>query len=1048
MPWAEDAQLVYEHYHRYLWARQLVDAKTVIDLGSGEGFGSALLATRASQVIGIDIDRTAVEHATLNYPSPNLSFRVGSALDLRFLRPASYDVVVAFELIEHLDEQERALAEIKRVLKESGFLILSTPERNTYNVPGRPANPFHARELSFDEFTELLGEYFSDLAFFGQRPQAGSLIEPLSAKPGTRAHYERITKHGDEWALTPSPAPVYLLAIASDQPLDQFRDLAQRASLLADPMLELRRELEHKHSAALQQLELKQQEVAALSAELERLQQSAASAWEVEKIELKRELDERVRQVRDLVSSLSAAEKEAAANEAACAAAQAELARVRESVTWRLLQGARTALYRRIGYTSTPARVLQFTLRTIGRLAFARSRTTERADTPLEHAGTPSRVPPLTPSSRPVASLIVPVHNQQELTARCLEAIAVNSASIAYEIIVVDDGSGPQTRRWLERIPNIRLLRNESPAGFLKSVNWAAEVAAGKYLVILNNDTEPREGWLEALVERAESDPTIGAVGSRLVYPDGRLQEAGGIVWSDGTAWNFGHGDDPNNWRYLHMREVDYASAAALLVRADAWRKVGGFDERYAPCYYEDTDLCFALRDAGYRVVYEPRSVVVHVGGATHGVNPESGLKRYQTINRHKFSEKWAHALRDQPSFASAARARYASDRRQDVHVLYVDHRLPTWDRDAGSLRAKHIIDNLTQLGARVTVAAPWPASGERYAAVLRAQGVEVLGCDRDVVTELRESGHMYTHLWLSRPQVAAGILHEARRWAQQARIIYDTVDLHFVRERRRIEAANATPDGVAEWFLELECALAKVADVVVTVTQEERDAVIQVHRDATVVVVPNAHEVVGVPPPYEQRDSVLFIGSFEHEPNVGAALRLVRNVMPRVWKQCPNINVEIVGADPPREVAELAGPRVTVCGWVPDVTPLLNRALCLAAPLRFGAGLKGKVTQALAHGVPVVTTPIGAEGIAGDAVTGVLVAETDSELAAHLVTVSKNRKAWLELSGAAVRYGREHYSLDAQRLKVEQVLTSGQPASFQERSRASSAANTEPRRG
>ena len=174
--------------------------------------------------------------------------------------------------------------------------------------------------------------------------------------------------------------------------------------------------------------------------------------------------------------------------------------------------------------------------------------------------------------------------------------------------------------------------------------------------MLLNNDTEPQPGWLEALLAIAERDPATGAVGAKLVYPDGRLQEAGGIVFADASGWNYGRGGDPNDPRFSFVREVDYCSAACLLVPRAVWDEVGGFDERYAPAYYEDTDLCFAVRERGLKVVYQPAAVIVHHEGATAGTDTATGFKQHQVTNRERFRAKWADALRDAGSAASGAR--------------------------------------------------------------------------------------------------------------------------------------------------------------------------------------------------------------------------------------------------------------------------------------------------------------------------------------------------------------------------------------------------------
>ena len=176
----------------------------------------------------------------------------------------------------------------------------------------------------------------------------------------------------------------------------------------------------------------------------------------------------------------------------------------------------------------------------------------------------------------------------------------------------------------LADVTGLRIVTNDENLGFLRSCNRAAAQARGRYLVLLNNDTLVLPGWLDALLQTAKDGEDVGAVGAKLIYPNGLLQEAGGIVWQDGSAWNWGRGEDPEDPRFQYVRQVDYCSAACLLVPKALFDELGGFDDRYAPAYYEDTDLCFAIRARGKRVLYQPAAQVVHFEGVSHGTDESS----------------------------------------------------------------------------------------------------------------------------------------------------------------------------------------------------------------------------------------------------------------------------------------------------------------------------------------------------------------------------------------------------------------------------------------
>jgi SAM-dependent methyltransferase len=220
VPWARDAQVIYEHYHRYLWAQPLLADRRVLDLGSGEGFGAALLADTAMAVTGVDIDERTVEHSRANYAGANLEFSVGSATDLSAFADSSFDAVVAFEMIEHVTEHERVLAEVARVLATGGLLVMSTPERRAYSDDRDFVNPYHERELRLDEFTALLGSRFPEVALFSQRAVTGSRIEALGDRASGHLSLP-VERAGEDWRQAAPPPPFYLVALASDAVLPQ-----------------------------------------------------------------------------------------------------------------------------------------------------------------------------------------------------------------------------------------------------------------------------------------------------------------------------------------------------------------------------------------------------------------------------------------------------------------------------------------------------------------------------------------------------------------------------------------------------------------------------------------------------------------------------------------------------------------------------------------------------------------------------------------------------------------------------------------------------------
>ena len=422
-------------------------------------------------------------------------------------------------------------------------------------------------------------------------------------------------------------------------------------------------------------------------------------------------------------------------------------------------------------------------------------------------------------------------------------------------------------------------------------------------------------------------------------------------------------------------------------------------------------------------MLYEPKALVIHVEGASQGTEAGNAGKANQERNRPAFIAKWREALAEQHDNPGIERARLASDRRRGPHALIVDHAVPMYDRDAGSLRMYHLVRNLLELGWRVTFIPDNFAPTEPYTSELQGMGVEVLYGAVDVPLNIAEHGPRTRLAILSRPYVAPRYLHIVRQHAPAARVAYDTVDLHYLREQRRAELEGRPTTKKAQGFKELELGLARAADVTLTVSEDEAA---HLRADAPAVdveVVPLANDVWPKVAPREGRKGLLFVGGFAHDPNVDAVLHLVRVIMPLVWHEEPGVGLTVVGANPPEEVRALASSGVAVPGWVPDLKPLLADAVALVAPLRYGAGVKGKVTEAMGAGLPVVTTPLGAEGLGAVEGRDLLLASEPEAFAAKIVSLLRDDELWAGLSAAGQELVRRTASPAAQRAALRRLV-------------------------
>ncbi|MGO9481221.1 MAG: glycosyltransferase [Candidatus Kryptoniota bacterium] len=642
--------------------------------------------------------------------------------------------------------------------------------------------------------------------------------------------------------------------------------------------------------------------------------------------------------------------------------------------------------------------------------------------------------------SNPLVSIILLVYNKLEFSRRCIQSIFANVKYKNYEIVVTDNGSSDGTQEFMtdlvKRFEKIKYVRNQSNLGFVGGNNNGVAAASGKYIILLNNDTIVNEGWLESLVDLAVKTPDCGVVGSKLIYPDGRLQEAGGIIFSDGNGWNYGRWMNPDDPKYNFVREVDYVSGASLMVRRDLWEEIGGFDVRYSPAYYEDTDLCFAIRNLGYRVYYQPRSSVFHYEGVTSGTNLNEGFKKFQVINRPKFAEKWRAELMDQyPN--DPRNVEKASSRGTVKRVLITSPSFPMFDRAAGSLYLFNIMKILRRMKFSVTFIAANPVLYESYQPFLRKLGIETYPGDQDAMNCFGYKGSCpkidYERLFREREFDFALIdfwyqaeyyLPLIKKYSPSTTVIIDTEDVHFVRETREAEVKDDPEMKIrAAVNKRRELAIYRKADSLWVVTDEDKRALAHEIHDVPIDILPLIHELPEANHGFENRQGLLFVGNFNHTPNIDAVQFFVKDVLPKVAKFIPEVILYIVGNDPRNETAKLAGENVKAVGYVEDLSVYYDKCKVVVAPLRYGAGLKGKIVESLSYGVPVVTTSIGAEGTGLQDGEDIMVSDDPDEMAKRIAALYSNKETWERLSENGRIQMQSRWSVEAGQKRLEDIL-------------------------
>ena len=622
----------------------------------------------------------------------------------------------------------------------------------------------------------------------------------------------------------------------------------------------------------------------------------------------------------------------------------------------------------------------------------------------------------------PRVSVIIPMHNQLEYTLKCLRSLADCGQETSFEVIVIDDKSDLAEFRALSRVVNLRVLRNFENQGFLRSCNRAARYARGQYVVLLNNDTEVTGDWLDALMRVFETRPDAGLVGSKLIYPDGSLQEAGGIVWQDGGAWNYGRGDDASRPAYNYVRETDYCSAASVMLPTELWKALGGFDLRYIPAYCEDSDLAFRVREAGYKVYVQPKSVVVHHEGKSNGTDTAAGIKHYQVLNHRKLVERWGAVFAGhRPNGVDVFRARERSLDRPVI--LFIDHYLPHFDQDAGSRTIWAFVRLFLDEGFSVKFLGDNFHPHQPYQQIMEEMGIEVLTgpwMAEHWEEWLAENGKYLDYVMLSRAHTSQRYLEPLRR-STKAKILYYGHDL-ISRTARNQYAFTKDPAKLeeAKRFRDLEAKVYEMVDVVYYPSQLEIDELAITHPQLNAqVVTPYVYERVqqlseATADRFATRRGLLFVGGFRHPPNAEAVLWFCSEVMPVLVEKMPGIHLTIAGSNPPPEVSALAGPNVTVTGYVSDdeLARLYSENRLVVVPLLTGGGIKGKVIEAMSYALPIMTTPVGAEGIP-EAETAMRIASPET-FAEELLAIYSDAGALAQMAACGADIIKRYYSLSA----------------------------------
>jgi GT2 family glycosyltransferase len=633
-------------------------------------------------------------------------------------------------------------------------------------------------------------------------------------------------------------------------------------------------------------------------------------------------------------------------------------------------------------------------------------------------------------SDHPIVSILVVLFNEAELTFRCLRGV-IDTVDVPCEVIIVDNASSDDTALLLDRLDGARIIRNGENLHFLRAVNQGSSIARSAALLLLNNDARMTPGALQAAIETLQSADDTGAVGGKLILPDGSLQEAGSIIWSDGTCAGYGRGKDPNAPEYQFRREVDYCSAAFLLIRRDLFEKLGRLDDVFAPAYYEETDFCMRLRYAGHRIVYDPRVEVLHYEFGSFREQASTQMRRNHSLfyERHwRFLAK--HHL---PAGSPGLNARM-SDRRRP-RVLVIEDLVPFPSHGAGFPRSFRFLKALHAAGCFITyypVNEPDVGWKEVYA-TLPIEIEFMLGRGRETLEGLLDArAGYYDAIVACRPNNMESFVKHFELHPTQysgVSIIYDAEALFTEREAMRL-VLTGTPltEEERERQLTNEIDLARAADAVVAVSIKDA-SVFKAAGYGNVHVVGHALEPQPTETDFAVRQDFLFVGRLEGDwtPNTDSIFWFVEEVMPcldRLLRDTP-YKLYVAGISSAPRLRDLINPRVVILGRVADLTAHYRAARVFVAPTRFSAGIPYKIHETAARGLPAVATSLLARQLGWDGGTELLIGDTPEDFAAQCARLYTDRTLWYSLREAALAKVTEDCDPLSFSKKVAAVLNS-----------------------